>query len=141
MKVGNWATGCDINVRDPYGKKVEDDHCWVLGGSHKNEFENALPMTSEIIFVVDNKGGRLYRAKKISDLCGPVPRRVAVDGVRIDTLPADKQVETVLQGSVLIREQARPWPYCNLANYGTRLDGIAEAYAMALAMWQERKPN
>jgi hypothetical protein len=102
VKVGLWSVGCNINERDPYGTRVSADYCSVMGGNYKDEFDNALSMTAETILVVDAEGGRLQEQRKVSRSCNDIPKRVAVDGVRIDTLPREKQVDAVLHGAVLI---------------------------------------
>ena len=136
-----WRVGCNINERDAYGKRVSPDYCWVMAGGYWENHPSAFTMIGETLIMVDGNGHRLAPARKISSLCNEVPRRIAVDGVRIDQLPQARQIEVALSGQVLTREQSRPWPYCNLVNYATNLDGLAAALDAAVAMWRERRPQ
>lgn len=134
------SVGCNINVKDPYGKWIGPDYCWVQSPVNSAlAFPNALPMTASTFIVVDDNGPRLLKQEKRSSLCDRVPVRVAVDGQRIDILPMQEQISRVVAGETLVREEARPWPYCNLINVATRLDGAAAAIDEAKALWDSRR--
>jgi hypothetical protein len=135
----SWSVGCEPDQYDPYGKLVEKSQCWVLV-SYFGSRNEGRTMTGEFIFKVDAaKGPYLVLPPALdTNICDEVPKRKAVDGKRIDGLPMSKQIEAVLNGSLYVREDDRPWPDCNVYNEVTTIAGARRAYERMMAKWNAK---
>lgn len=67
--------------------------------------------------------------------CSLGPKRVAVDGIRIDGLPVERQIDAISKGQRFTWEQQGRLPDCNIAPHGTYLAGAAKAIAQLKAKW------
>ncbi len=134
-----FSHGCDFRGKDQFGDKVRT-YCWLsvnnlsgagllIGLSYK--------IGLETIVEVDEKGVRLVKSPAWEG-CEGFPRRVAVDGRRIDALPQAQQMSAMRDGEIFVREEQAPWPGCGIAPHATRLTGFGEALDEMLAQWAAR---
>lgn len=100
-----------------------DDNSWVI--KHATLFE------------IDRAGLHLIKPKKTDSLCSGTPRKIAVDGKRIDNLAGKDQITAVLKGSKLVWETQALWPYCGIAPSGTYLTGLGAAIEELKFKWNE----
>lgn len=134
----NWSSGCQDDQLDPYGKLVERAKCWTMVSDFTRSDEGA-PVGVKTIFEIDAKGTRMVANRAYdTDICGEVPKRIAVDGRRIDTLPMPQRIDAALAGQRVTREKDRPWPYCNVMNETMSMVGARAAYDQMVAAWQAR---
>jgi hypothetical protein len=136
-----WSSGCDAKTKDQFGDKKRS-YCWLfvnnLGNPGQIMDDNAYVIKHETLFEIDGKGLHLRRPKKVDRLCKGEPKRIAVDGIRIDHLFEAKQIEAILAGNRLVWEKQAKWPYCGIAPHGTYLTGVREAVAELRAKWAAR---
>ncbi len=131
-----WKVGCQPDQIDPYGKLIERAKCWSMV-SYFASTADGLPIGVATIFEVNSSGARLVRNLAVDEnVCGVGKTlRVSVDGKRIDQLSNSEQISSVVNGSRLIREKNRGWPYCNLYNETTTLTGASSAYSEMMRQW------
>ncbi len=135
-----WSVGCQSKHFDAYGKFVEGAKCWATLSETDPKYSIqeyiGRPMLVSRMFVVDSSGPRLVKNKALdTDLCGDHPKRVAVDGVRIDRMPMKDQIARVVNGKRIVRERDNPWPYCAVFDETASLTGAKEAYDQMMMMW------
>lgn len=134
-----WKVGCEAAARDQFGD-AQKQYCWMFvhnpRGYGKLLPDNSYVMTTEDIFKVDKSGIHVIPPKS-SLYCKAKPRRMAVDGKRIDGLPVSKQIEAILSGREFIKEKQAEYPYCGIAPYGTFLDGVRSAFQDMNSRWSK----
>lgn len=128
---GRWSIGCDLSPRDDLGDRKRQ-YCWLgindLSRSGMTvEDTNAWAIKHATIFEIDRTGLLLKRPRKSDVLCARSPRRIAVDGRRIDHLSNSEQVKAIEEGELLVWDQQAEWPACGIAPHGLRLDGLKDA--------------
>lgn len=134
----SWSVGCQGTQKDQYGAVIGQEKCWAMISAFNANIMDGLSIGVSNIFEIDKNGPRMPRA--IGDRsCAVTPRRVAVDGERIDHLPMQKQIAAVLGGRRLVRERIRGWPYCNLQDESADLTGAKAAYENMVAQWDHRQ--
>lgn len=137
-KQAEWTTGCQDDQIDPYGKLVERAKCWTMVSDFTRSNDGA-PVGVDTIFEINAKGARMVENTAFdTDICAEVPKRIAVDGRRIDTLPMPARIEAALAGQRVTREKDRPWPYCNVMNETMSMAGARAAYDQMVAAWRAR---
>lgn len=138
-----WLTGCDAKRKDAFGdsKRV---YCWLTVSNSPSALElmddNSFVMSYETILEVDAKGIKIRKPlpRRLCEAKGS-PRRIAVDGKRIDALPTLQQIQAMLAGKKLVWETQAEWPYCGIAGHGTYLDGMREAMEELQSKWNAIK--
>lgn len=135
-----WSIGCDDRGHDQFGDRHRR-YCWLalsnLGADSMIMDDNSWVIRYVNLIEIDATSFRLNKPKKTDTLCAGTPKRIAVDGVRIDHLPEAKQIEAIIQGHRLSWEEQRPWPTCGIAPHGTYLTGIGPAFGALLLRWKE----
>ncbi|MGV1900752.1 hypothetical protein ACQZ6V_10725 [Agrobacterium sp. 22-3674b3] len=131
----SWSTGCQPDQLDPYGKRIENAKCWAMVSNFARSNEGTS-IGVATIFEVSKKGALLTSNHDLDgDLCDEKPTRIAVDGKRIDQLAMKDRIDAVLNGKRLTREKDRGWPYCNVYNETTTIDGARAAYQEMMEKW------
>ncbi len=97
--------------------------------------DNSYAMKHATIFEVDAGGAKFLKPHK-QIACDVAPQRIAVDGKRIDQLSEKDQIEAVLKGSRLVREEQAKWPYCGIGPHGTYLQGVRPGYDRMMQQWR-----
>ena len=126
-----WIIGCDNKKKDAFGVSKRA-YCWLSVSNNPSATElmddNSFVISNETIIEVDVKGIKIItpRHKKLCVAKGS-PKRIAVDGKRIDGISTLKQLQKMLTGKRLAWEKQADWPNCGIAGYGTYLDGFREA--------------
>lgn len=135
----DWQVGCQDDQKDPYGELTEKAKCWVSVTYNGRRNEGTSMMVEKLFEVNAAKGPVLVIDGALdTDLCDETPRSKAVDGVPIHNLPMSQQINRVLSGSVYVRETDRPWPYCNVYNQVTTVQGARRAYDRMMVSWNAR---
>ena len=133
-----WSTGCEASKADQFGDPKRQ-HCYLMLNNlhHREQLmeDNSYVIRLETLILVDKNGLRLDAPRKSSSLCKNEPRRIAVDGQRIDQLPAAQQIERIIGGRTLVWEKQADWPYCGIAPHGTNLHGIGPAITKLQQEW------
>lgn len=133
-----WQVGCDSESKNQFGEKKRR-YCWLFVNNLSNNGtlmdDNSWVIGLETLFEIDKAGLHLIKPKKSDDLCSGRPRKIAVDGRRIDQLSEKEQVKTILNGRRLVWEKQALWPYCGIAPHGTYLDGIQKAVSDLQLQW------
>ncbi|UOK71714.1 hypothetical protein [Ancylobacter polymorphus] len=132
----SFTYGCDMRGHDDMGDPIRR-YCWLNVSNMSGPgmlIGNAYVMSQAKILEVDASGIKIVRAPNWEG-CDVAPRRMAVDGKRIDGLPKDEQLRRLASGSIYLRDEQAPWPNCRMAPRGTRLDGFREALDAMTAEW------
>ncbi len=133
-----WDVGCEAGPTDQFGDRKRE-YCWLKLDNPAPGVQimddNSYAMKHETIFEVDAEGVKFIKPHKVS-ACDGAPRRIAVDGKRIDQLSEKDQIEAVLKGSRLVREEQGKWPYCGIAPNGTYLQGVRPGYDRMMQQWR-----
>lgn len=134
-----WQVGCDSSSKDQFGDKTRK-YCWLtinnLSSIGKLMDDSSYPIRYAKLFELDHQGFHLIKPRKADRLCGLAPKRIAVDGKRIDDLPETEQVVAILYGQRLVWEDQAEWPSCGIAPHGTYLNGIEGAMAEMIKQWE-----
>jgi len=132
----SFTHGCDLRGHDDMGDRIRR-YCWLsvsnMNGPGKL-IGNAYVIASAKILEIDATGITIVKAPNWEG-CDRQPRRMAVDGNRIDGLPKAEQLRRLMAGSVYLRDEQAPWPNCRSAPSGTRLDGFQQAVDLMTAEW------
>ena len=135
----NWSVGCDAKKKDQFGDSKRR-YCWLrvdnLASSAQIMDDNSYVMKLVTIMEID-AGGITLSTPKAALSCSGGPKRIAVDGIRIDDLPTVQQINAISKGRKLTWEEQAAWPYCGVAPHGTYLDGVGPAIAELKEKWAE----
>lgn len=134
----SWSTGCQDTQRDAYGSIIDREKCWAMISSSNRDAKDGFSI-SGTLFEIDENGPRMKANHRSDRLCEPEPRRIAIDGRRIDHLPPRSLIEATLSGTRLTRERSREWPYCNLQNESADITGARAAYNEMIEKWEARR--
>ncbi|MDQ0305343.1 hypothetical protein [Ancylobacter polymorphus] len=134
-----FTFGCDFEKNDAFGE-ARRNYCWM---TVNNTGKGRLIGSSQILNIkkiveIDAKGLRLVKPTHW-DECGiGAPKRMAVDGVRIDKMDIKNQIKTMKSGNIFVREEQALWPYCGISPYATSLQGFGEALDSMISAWETR---
>lgn len=133
-----WKTGCEGRTKDQFGD-AKERYCFLsLYNYHIREQlmeDNSYLIRSAVLLYIDHQGLRLNAPRKSDDLCKNEPKRIAVDGNRIDQLVPREQIDRLTKGRYLVWEEQAEWPYCGVAPHGTNLHGIGPAIEKLRQEW------
>ncbi|MBP2563398.1 hypothetical protein J2857_006197 [Neorhizobium galegae] len=122
-----WSLWCRADVLDDYGDIRFKRHCTAYI-SRPGQFDSIPIMT-----ITDAHTG-MASATAPSD-CDYQPRRVAVDGKRIDTLDEAAQMEAIFAGKKLVREVWKlHWPECQHQDVTVDITGAKQAWERLLKL-------
>lgn len=128
FEYGRWAYNCMHDHKDPYGDVLNPRNCWasICGEG----LPAGLGCINVFYFTKERDG--LTRVET-REACDNRPVKKAVDGVRIDTLPNDEQIQHVLKGKSMTMqvwdfEGKGGWPYCYTTDITFSLKGATEVY-------------
>lgn len=133
-----WKTGCEARTKDQFGDPKQQYCFLALSNYHIREqlMEDLSYLIRWVALVrIDHQGLRLSTPRKASPLCKTEPKRIAVDGKRIDHLPRPEQIEILSRGKTLVWEEQAEWPACGVAPHGTNLHGIGPAIEKLKEEW------
>lgn len=124
---GSWSFACAKDHKDPYGDVLVKRHCWAMLCGQSGSIRCVR------VFYFSHKHGERIAWNDSHHLCDYPPRKIAVDGRRIDTLPMPQQIEAVVKGDSMTREVWEngtdgSWPYCSTTDVTVSLKGSAEVY-------------
>lgn len=133
-----WKIGCESQTVDQFGDAKQQYCSLSVYNYHIREQlmeDNSYLIRSAVILYIDRQGLRLNLPRKADALCKTEPKRIAVDGNRIDQLILPEQIDRLAKGRVLVWEQQAEWPYCGVAPHGTNLHGIGPAIEELKQEW------
>ena len=140
-KTSDWSYICDPGGPDQFGENKKTPYCTItvsnfgktlIGNSYTISHANIIYYTKGTAKVI----------KPLSDSpCDSSPKRIAVDGRRIDQLSDALQIKAMLSGKLYTREEQANWPYCGIAAHAAYLDGFSEIYQKMLNEYQARFSN
>lgn len=135
-----WKTGCETRKTDQFGD-AKKQYCFLaLSNHHIREQlmeDNSYLSRWAVLFHIDQDGLHFTPPRKGDDLCKGAPKRIAVDGNRIDQLKPSEQIERLMHGKTLVWEEQADWPYCGIAPHGTNLHGIRVAIEKLKQEWSD----
>lgn len=123
---GRWAYNCMHDHKDPYGSVLNPRNCWA------SICDPDAPQGCVTIFYFTKDRERVGHIEP-REGCEYSPSKMAVDGVRIDLLPDEQQIEAVIVGRSLTMqawnfEGKGHWPYCLYTDQTISLQGSGEVY-------------
>lgn len=133
-----WHIGCEGKAKDQFGDK-QRRYCFLAVSNEPLPIvnpDNSYSFKFTVLVEIDRRGARMIAPAK-DRLCGKSRLRVAIDGKRIDGMKASEQIAALRTGRWLTQEQEKGWPHCNVAPYGTRLDGIEAELDRLERRWSE----
>lgn len=128
-----WEIACERPIKDKFGEKTRQ-YCSLLvfnqkasGSPFVMDDGTTFVMNSRTVLEIDARGIHPKRPPA-GRYCPSSILRIAVDGKRIDALPALQQIQAMVKGQTLVWEEQADWPTCqNKAPHGTTLEGFQEA--------------
>lgn len=127
-----WTYACYKGGSDAFGENKKSPYCIVsVDNLGKTLIGNSY--TIKLSDIVRYSGGKPKIIRPTADsTCENSPRRIAVDGKRIDSMSDETQIDRMKAGTLYTREEQASWPYCGVAPHAAYLSGFSEVYdAMA----------
>jgi hypothetical protein len=136
-----WTTECDFKPRTPFGEKRRQ-YCFLTLSNLSNPGflmpDGSWKIGYTTLIEIDAVGIKVIRPKAYGSPCRGAPRKIAVDGRRIDGRSHVAQIEALASGSSFAWESQRPWPHCTIAVDGSLLAGFSDALREMQAKWAAR---
>lgn len=140
-KTSDWSYTCVPGGYDQFGENKQPPHCTItVSNIGKSLIGNSYTISYANIIYYSKDKAKVIKPQPDSP-CDGAPKRIAVDGRRIDQLSDALQIKAMLAGKLYTREEQAEWPYCGIGPHAAYLDGFSEVYQKMLNEYQTRFSN
>lgn len=140
-KTSDWSYSCYEGGTDQFGENRKIPYCIItVSNLGKSIIGNSYTISYANIINYTKLGTKILKPQPDSP-CDGIPKRIAVDGKRIDQLSDALQVKAMLTGKIYTREEQAEWPYCGIAAHAAYLNGFSEVYAKMMNEYKIKFSN